>query len=79
LAYITIPGLTGKERIEASIRSIESQPSQVNTERLYYGILIDNPNREMKLYEGMEIQIDIKIGERTLMQYLLGRLYDVTQ
>lgn len=83
---MTIPGITVKETIKSSISHISREPVVDNQGRTYYEIQItpqiDSSYRgelNSTLMNGMEINGEIIVGSRTLLQYFLGPLWDVGQ
>lgn len=82
-AYITIPGITSRQAIRGEVKDINTSPVYDDSGKAYYGISVkllmsNSQNQEMadRLLEGMESQVSIVIDEKTLIQYLLGNLYD---
>lgn len=81
--YISIPGVTGRQSIVGTISDIDTNPNHTEQGRTYYEVTIDYVLEKHKkaeleeiLIEGMEGQMKIVTGTRSMLQYLLGNLYD---
>jgi len=83
---LSIPGITNRRSINAYVATINRTP-QVNEQgRVFYEVTLNikateemNQTLTTSLLNGMETRSDIIVGSRTLLQYLLGPLWDVGQ
>jgi hypothetical protein len=81
--YFAIPGVTGRQDITGVLREINAEPKYDSVGNVYYNVYIslgltDNLKKEIgtKLLKGMEGKLTIVTGTRSMLQYLLGSLYD---
>lgn len=83
LAYIDIKGITDRKSIVGVVDHIYETPIETEDEN-YYLIRIgmsDTENSsidiENELLEGLDTHISVVTDTRTLLQYMLGNIYDV--
>lgn len=81
--FIDIPGITNRKSLKGSIVSINTIPKYDIQNNAYYEVKIkltesDEEIKELSniLVTGMESQVKVVTGTRTMLQYLLGTLYD---
>lgn len=73
-------GNSEETAVWASIEDIDRQPFIDNNRSMYQITFITGEQLYSENYmEGMEVNIVIKVGERTLLQYLMGYLYDAVR
>jgi hypothetical protein len=76
--YIKIPGVTGGKSLNGYVAKIDNKPQFDSQNKVYYTVEVEFDNESVKetLLNGMEARVEIITGTRTLLQYLLGSLYD---
>ena len=81
--YIDIPGVTSRQSLNGMVIEIDISPHYDTQNNAYYEVLIELNESDDKVDElssilvtGMESQLKVITGSRTMLQYLLGTLYD---
>lgn len=76
--YVSIPGVTGREKMTGMITAINTSPQYDTSGNVFYKatIVLESNDSDQTLFEGMEGSISVVTGNKTLLQYLLGNLYD---
>lgn len=81
--FVNIPGLTDSSSIMGTIDYIEKRPMVNQQGDIYYQAIV-KPNDDKEMFEdlnqllmsGMETDVEIIIGSRTLLQYFLGSVFN---
>jgi multidrug efflux pump subunit AcrA (membrane-fusion protein) len=83
---LSIPGITDRERINGCVAEINHEPEIDSNGRVYYEIIIEPKLNEVMrnelgllLLDNMEIRTEIVTGNKTLLQYILGPLWDASE
>jgi hypothetical protein len=81
--YIDIPGITKRQGLNGIVNKINTQPQFDSNNVAYYEIYValnesDKTIGELNntLIAGMDSELRIVTGSRTMLQFLLGTLYD---
>lgn len=82
---LSIPGITDRSMIKGNIININYDPEIDSNDRVYYEISIETELDEnaknklnLLLLDNMETKVEIVTGNRTLLQYILGPLWDAS-
>jgi hypothetical protein len=81
--FLSISGITNKNKISAYVSKIDKKPIRDSYGKTYYKVTItpaitDTEKEKLKLIilDRMETSSEIVLREKTLLQYLLGPLWD---
>jgi len=81
--YISVPGITSKEDLKGNLENILIKPRYTDSGEVYYEFVItfdsakySNDSDTNPLLVGMNCRLNIVTGSKTMLQYLLGNLYD---
>lgn len=81
---LTIPGVTDKNPLSGKLVKIDNLPNQDSQGRVYYLAEValsaapsTAENLTKVLHPGMETQMDVVVGSKTLMVYFLGQIFNV--
>ena len=81
--YISVPGITSKEDLKGNLDEILIKPRYTDSGEVYYEFIItfdsskfSNKSDDNPLLVGMSCRLNIVTGSKTMLQYLLGTLYD---
>jgi len=83
---ISIPGIRDRERVIGKVIIIDHKPEIDSNGRVLYKISLEpeldqvtRDKLELLLLDTMETKIEIVTGNRTLLQYILGPLWDASK
>jgi len=79
LVYVSVPGVTSREKIKGRIINIDSSPQYTSDDQVYYHVVVrmdKNHDGVRDLLVGMTGSISAVTEEKSLLQYLLGNLYE---
>lgn len=79
-AYISIPGVTGRGSIVAIVKDFETEPLVSESGARAYPVYLDMMDQaNYSIYEGMNVTVKVKTGSKTMLQFMLGALYDAAE
>ena len=81
--YITIPGVTNRQKLKGVLHEVYLTPKYDTQNNAYYEIRVELDESQSRtddikstLLTGMDANLKVVTGSKTMLQYLLGTLYD---
>lgn len=78
--YVNIPGITGRTALTGKVNEVVKTPQYDAEGKVYYLAKVEliSISAEMKsqLIEGLSARMEVVTGSRTMLEYLLGNLYE---